>query len=389
MALFNYQSWLLFSHQEIGERKMVKNSIPRVISVLFLCAIFLATCALAQDIAPFNPSQLAKVGDEMRYGVYAIRKIGEGIYRLDNGPVHPPIGTPGALGVDFYLICGKTKALMIDSGNNYMDGNNQVPKRMNGAEELRAIVAGLAGKVPLEMAVTHMHADHNGMSGAFVNRGVAFWAGEGESSDMLKTQLNLDTSLYKFFKHGEKTFDLGGRVVETFLVRGHTNGGTVYFLRKERMLFTGDCFGNGEGLGMGRTADSLRNFAVDSQRLVDFILANFSPYDRYALQIYSGHAWENGNEGYQINRDPIDVGFLDWRFLQDMAACSNGIVKGLWLVEGSKLRFVETSADSRGGNSGRGAVAPGDKRGSFIYGIGSMMGSLQAAYEAAGIKMPQ
>ena len=62
------------------------------------------------------------------------------------------------------------------------------------------------------MAVTHMHADHNGMSGAFVNRGVTFWAGEGENSDMLKTQLNLDTALYKFFKHGEKTFDLGGGV---------------------------------------------------------------------------------------------------------------------------------------------------------------------------------
>ena len=133
MALFNYQSLLLFSYQEIGERKMVKNSMTRIIAALFLCSIFLATCALAQDIAPFNPAPLVKLGDEMRYGVYAIRKIGEGIYRLDNSPVHPPIGTPGALGVDFYLICGKTKALMIDSGNNYMEGNNQVPKRMNGA----------------------------------------------------------------------------------------------------------------------------------------------------------------------------------------------------------------------------------------------------------------
>jgi glyoxylase-like metal-dependent hydrolase (beta-lactamase superfamily II) len=373
---------------------MAKNSLPRAIATLFLCSIFLATCALAQGIAPFNPSPLVKVGDEMRYGVYAIRKIGDGIYRLDNAPVHPPIGTPGALGVDFYLICGKTKALMIDSGNNYMEGNNQVPKRTNGAEELHTIVAGLAGKVPLEMAVTHMHADHNGMSGAFVNRGVTFWAGEGESSDMLKTQLNLETALYKYFKHGEKTFDLGGgRIVETFSVRGHTNGGTVYILRREGMLFTGDCFGNGEGLGMGRP-DSLKNYAADTQRLVNFILANFPPYERYALQLYSGHAWENGFEGYQVNSNPIDVGFLDWRFLQDMAACANGILKGRWLEAGSGLRFVVTVADPRGGNSNRGggapgqAPVPGDKRGSFIYGIASMMGSLSVAYEAAGLKMP-
>ena len=374
---------------------MARNRIPRVIAALFLCSIFLATCILAQEIAPFNPSQLVKVGDEMRYGVYAIRKIGDGIYRLDNAPVHPPIGTPGALGVDFYLICGKTKALMIDSGNNYMDGNNQVPKRTNGAEELRAIVAGLAGKVPLEMAVTHMHGDHNGMTGAFINRGVTFWAGEGENADTLKTEGGSGTPLYQVFKHGEKSFDLGGgRLVETFLIRGHTNGGTVYIMRKERMLFTGDCFGNGEGLGMGRP-DGLKNYAADTQRLVDFILANFAPYERYALQLYSGHAWENGHEGYQINRDFIDVGFLDWRFLQDMAACANGILQGKWLEEGSGLRFVETAIDPRGGNSGRGrggqgqAPVPGDKRGSFMYGIASLSGMLSAGYEAAGLKMPQ
>jgi hypothetical protein len=105
---------------------------------------------------------------------------------------------------------------------------------------------------------------------------------------------------------------------------------------------------------------------------------------------------------YSINRDPIDVGFLDWRFLQDMAACANGILKGKWLDEGSGLRFVEAAAgDARGGNAGRGtgarsgaregapAVVPGDKRGTFMYGIASLSGSLSAAYEAAGLKMPQ
>jgi hypothetical protein len=82
------------------------------------------------------------------------------------------------------------------------------------------------------------------------------------------------------------------------------------------------------------------------------------------------------------------VGYLDWRFLQDMASCANGIVKAKWLVEGSGLRFVEYSTDPRSGNYSASA-RPGERRGMMIFGIGSMMGSLQAAYDAAGLKMPQ
>jgi glyoxylase-like metal-dependent hydrolase (beta-lactamase superfamily II) len=368
---------------------MARKLVTRSIAVIFLFSSLLATCALAQQIAPFNATQLVKLGDKIRYGAYTIRKIGDGVYQMNNRDSRPPTGGPGEMGVDMYLICGATKALMIDLGINYIKGTNNIAPRNNAAEELRAIVYGLAGKLPLEIAVTHMHGDHDGMTAAFLERNVKFWAGEGEDVSQLKTQLNLDTSIYQLFKHAEKSFDLGGgRVVNTFLLKGHTNGGTVYILKKEGMFFTGDCFGNGEGLGMS-TGPRIKDFAVDSERMVDYILVNFTPYERFALRVYSGHSWENGHAGYQINKDPIDVGYLDWRFLQDMAACSNGIVRGKWLVEGSGLRFVETAADPQGGNSGRGGGAPGGKRGSFIYGIGSMMGPLQAAYDAAGIKMPQ
>jgi glyoxylase-like metal-dependent hydrolase (beta-lactamase superfamily II) len=367
---------------------MPRKSIQRSMVTLFLCSSLLATCALAQEVALFNPSQLVKLGDNARYGAYTIRRIGDGIYQMNNRDSRPPTGGPGEMGVDMYLICGAKKALMIDLGINYIKGTNNIPARKNAAEELRAMVYGLAGKLPLEIAVTHMHGDHDGMTAAFLDRNVNFWAAEGEDASQLKTQLNLDPSIYQLFKHGEKSFDLGGgRVVNTFLVKGHTNGGTVYILHKEGMLFTGDCFGNGEGLGMS-TGPKIKDFAVDSERLVDYALVNFSPYERYTLRIYSGHSWENGFEGYTLNKDPIDVGYLDWRFLQDMAACANGIVRGRWLVAGSGLRFVEWSADPKSNNY-HPSVKPGEKRGMMIYGIGSMMGSLQAAYDAAGIQMPQ
>jgi glyoxylase-like metal-dependent hydrolase (beta-lactamase superfamily II) len=375
-------------HHQTGDKEMARKRIPGFMAALFLCSALLATAALAQEVAPFNASQLVKIGDKVQYGAYTIRKIGDGIYQMNNRDSRPPTGGPGEMGVDMYLICGEKIALMIDLGINYLKGTNNISPRKNAAEELRAIVYGLAGKLPLEIAVTHMHGDHNGMTAAFLDRNVNFWAGEGEDVSQLKTQLDLDPSIYQLFKHGEKSFDLGGgRVVTTFLVKGHTNGGTVYILKKERMLFSGDCFGNGEGLGMS-TGPKIRDFAVDSERLVDYVLVNFTPYERYTLRLYSGHSWENGFEGYALNKDPIDVGYLDWRFLQDMASCANGIVRGKWLVAGSGLRFVEWSADPKSGNY-HPSVKPGEKRGMMIYGVGSMMGSLQAANDAAGIKLPQ
>jgi glyoxylase-like metal-dependent hydrolase (beta-lactamase superfamily II) len=368
---------------------MVRKLLRRGIFALFLCSSLLATCALAQEVAPFSASQLVKLGDRIRYGVYTIRKIGEGIYQINNRDSAPPTGTPGALGVDMYLLCGQKKALLIDSGNNYITGYNDVPARKNGAEELRAIVNRLAGKLPLECTVTHMHQDHDGMTGAFLDRKVSFWAGEGEDREQMQRQFKLDPSVYTLFKHGQKSFDLGGgRIVETFLLRGHTNGGTVYLLKKDGMLITGDCFGNGEGLGMS-SGERLKNFAEDTQKLADYIMANFSPYERYALKVYSGHSWENGYQGINNQEmEHVDVGYLDWRFLQNMLSCAKGIIKGQWLVEGSGLRFVEYSTDPKSGNYNRSAK-PGERRGYMIYGIGSFMMSLPAAYEAAGLQMPR
>ena len=195
---------------------MIGNLIPRAIVATFLCSLLLAPCALAQEVAPFSAAQLVNLCDKVRYGVYTIRKIGEGIYQMNNRDSRPATGGPGVMGVDMYLICGEKRALMIDLGINYINSNNpNIVQRKNAAEELRAVVYGLAGKMPLEIAVTHMHGDHGGMTRAFLNRNVDFWAGEGEDVSILKNQLNLDPSIYQLFKHGQKSFDLGGGRVVT------------------------------------------------------------------------------------------------------------------------------------------------------------------------------
>ncbi len=77
--------------------------MTRFLATLILSGSLFTTSAMAQAVEPFDASRLAKVGDTVRYGAYNILKIGDGIYRFDNRGIHPPIGTPGALGTDFYL----------------------------------------------------------------------------------------------------------------------------------------------------------------------------------------------------------------------------------------------------------------------------------------------
>jgi glyoxylase-like metal-dependent hydrolase (beta-lactamase superfamily II) len=358
---------------------MVKKVIAHVMAGLILCGLLLAISAFAEELAPFDASPLIKLGDSVKYGSYVIYKIGEGIYKINDPGA--PTAIKGGKGVDMYLVCGEKKALLVDVGNNYIDGYTPdlIGPRKNAAAELLAVVDGLVGKLPLEVAATHINPDHEGMSGAFLNRKVPLWTGEGEDLSRLKKEHNLDPSIYQVFKQGQKSFDLGGgRMVDTFLVRGHTNGGTVYILKKDRMLFTGDALGFGVGANFA-TADRLKNYTEDIQKLVDYILANFSLYERAALRVYTGHSSLDVRGGYSSpNLDNVDGAYLDWRFIQNMRSCANAIAKGLWLVEGSGLRYVKRQPNA---NSAPSAT--------MVYGIASITIPLEVAYEAAGLPMPK
>ena len=341
------------------------------------------TSSISQPVTPFNASTLIKPGDEVRYGSYLIRKIGDNAFQINDPGDKSTKG--GGWGVDMYLVCGTKKALLIDLGNNYINGYEKdlIKPRRNAAEELLAVIDGLAGKLPLEIAVTHMHPDHDGMTGAFLGRRVTFWAGEGEDLNALKTQHNLDTSIYHVFTHGKKSFDLGnGRIVETFRVRGHSNGGTVYMIKKDMMVFSGDALGSGFGQAFP-TIEKLKQVAEDSQKLIEYIKANFAPYERYGLRVYTGHWWQNAYGGFlHANKSPIDIGYLDWRFIQDVASCANGILQGKWLVDGSGIRYIGNMAYTDAWPSAEG-------RAIMVCGTGTIIIPLRQAYEAAGLKMPE
>lgn len=140
-------------------------------------------------------------------------KIGDGIFQLkDSGD---PKAKGGLVGVDMYLICGKTKALLIDLGNNYIDGysGDEISPRTNAAAELRAAVDGLIGPLPLEIAITHAHPDHDGMTKAFLGRKIVTWMPKGEDLEALRQQHGIDPAVYSVFDQQTQTFDLGGESV--------------------------------------------------------------------------------------------------------------------------------------------------------------------------------
>jgi glyoxylase-like metal-dependent hydrolase (beta-lactamase superfamily II) len=356
--------------------------MTRAVALLFAWGVLFASPALAQLTATFDASKLVTLGDEVKYGSYLVRKIGDGVYQINDPGDKSTKG--GGWGVDMYLVCGARKALLIDLGNNYIAGYEKdgVKPRPNAAQEFRAMLNGLAGRLPLEVAVTHMHPDHDGMAGAFADGTVPMWAGDGEDLTALETQHNLDPSLFRTFKQGSTSFDLGGgHIVETFRVRGHSNGGTVYLLKKESLVFSGDALGSGFGQAFA-TVERLRQVAEDSRNLVDHIKAHYAPYERYGLKVFTGHSWQNGYGGFlHPNKTSVDVGYLDWRFIQDVSACANGILQGKWLVDGSGTKFMGTMVYTGAWGSAAG-------RAIMVSGIGTIILPLEVAYEAAGLPVP-
>ncbi|MCU0377765.1 MAG: MBL fold metallo-hydrolase [Bacteroidales bacterium] len=363
--------------------KIVRSELLKII-MLFTMVISGFACTRTDVPSGFNPSRLKQLGDSIHFGSYIVYKIGDRVYKICD-PGTPGLKGGGLVGVDVYIICGKEKALMIDLGNNYIDGyaGDLITPRENAKEEFLEVVNGLIGNLPLDVGVTHMHPDHSGMTKAFLGSSVPLFIGEGEDMERFRTMHAIDPSVYQIFRHGEKTFDLGGgRTVKTFLVRGHSNGGTVFLLMPDMMLFTGDAISPGPRRKRElRSAEAFGYFKEDINKLVYHIKDNFAPYDRYRLQVYTGHSAEMI---FHVTKTDLmdtmleDAGYGDWRFVQDMANCVNGIASGIWLDEASGWHHFE--------------VAPGrngEKQIQIVYYLGAVIIPEEVAYAASGMKVPE
>jgi glyoxylase-like metal-dependent hydrolase (beta-lactamase superfamily II) len=353
-----------------------------IISIIIMISIF--ACTRQTITSGFDPSKLKQLGDSVHYGSYNIYKIGEEIYKI-NDPGDPEAILGGLIGTDMYLICGESKALLIDLGNNYIDGfeKDLIKPRKNSKEEFLDVVNKLIGKRPLEVAVSHMHPDHSGMTKAFLDTEVSLWIGEGEDMERLKTMYGIDPSAYRIFRHGEKTFDLGGgRIAQTFLLRGHSNGGTVFLLKPDMMLFTGDAISPGPRRKRElRSAEAFNDFTEDINNLVNNLKNNLAPYDRYRLQVYTGHSGEmmfHATKTDVADALPEDAGYGEWRFVQDMANVANAIKDGTWLDSTRGFNHFEVPA---GMNK--------QKQIQIVFYNGALILPEDVAYGESGMKVPE
>lgn len=149
------------------------------------------------------------------------------------------------------LIVGEKRAALIDTGC--------------GIGDLRSVVKNLTDK-PVLLLTTHVHIDHIGAHSLFDNVYVSDiemqeWKNKHnrdgnlkERLDFLKTACQGDTKKYELIKRGivresnfkyhalkdSMIFDLGGVVLDTVMVPGHTKESFVFVDRKSGIAFTGD-----------------------------------------------------------------------------------------------------------------------------------------------------
>ncbi len=160
-----------------------------------------------------------------------------------------------------YLLIGKDRALLIDTGTGFYD--------------IKATVEKLTS-LPYDVVITHGHPDHVGMIGAFdaVYMGNSAADRSRVADDQVQKGGGTDKEQRKphdknspnggpsvvcgywnyspvhFDKrptvnelHDGQTFDLGGgRVITAYYVPGHTIDSYAFLDRKTRILFSGDTF---------------------------------------------------------------------------------------------------------------------------------------------------
>src|SRR5574344_103830 len=162
-------------------------------------------------------------------GIHSIEQIGPATYRIDEKGI-----------CNAYLLIGKDKALLIDSGD--------------GVGNVREAVETLT-KLPIIVALTHRHCDHAGGRNWFEDYSFhegddhliyalesSQWATKklagmsGKSVEITKKPFHSK----KFIFTDKTSFDLGNRTIKVMNVPGHTKGSVVFIDDKEKLMFTGD-----------------------------------------------------------------------------------------------------------------------------------------------------
>ena len=241
---------------------------------LILIALFYAFSVLTAQKVERGPYTLETISD----GIYQIHDYnserGRGMYTNVQGQVSNNNCS------DMYLIVGSDKALLIDLSNN-------VQWAADAAESLKSLVNEYSRGRNLIITVTHSHGDHLGMLHAFSDEArVNFWIPKAEFPNKDRFPQGR-TALFE----ENASLDLGGTMVKTLKVEGHTPGSTVFFVEGRDLVFSGDAIGSGSGVWIF-SADAFAQYKRGVVRLIDYINNPANGVSKDKLIIYGGHSWQ-------------------------------------------------------------------------------------------------
>ena len=122
-------------------------------------------------------------------------------------------------GINLYLIAGKDRAVLLDSGFGSFDGLRQHCETLCG--------------LPVDLIHTHAHGDHTGGDGAWSEA----WLHPAEWADYRRARG--EAMVLHPLEEG-MALELGERTLEVLHLPGHTQGSVALLDRANRLLFSGD-----------------------------------------------------------------------------------------------------------------------------------------------------
>ncbi len=207
---------------------------------------------------------------------YVPEKIGDGMWRItDFG------GFAG--NEDMYLIEGKDKALLFDTGM--------------GKGDLPGFIRTLTN-LPVDIAITHGNRDHFGQVDQFKESTVYM-----SEKDKSRLPAEFITPKFRWVKEGDK-IDIGnGRSYEILEIPGHTTGCIIFYDERNKIAVTGDGIGSGDRVHMFGSLCASVEVYIDALKKIEQIISNLD-----GLNLLVGHHYQektplNGIAGKQLFSD--------------------------------------------------------------------------------------
>ena len=177
--------------------------------------------AVSNHLAPSDVATFTYVIDRRDKDTYLTTEVSPGIHMIRDFD-----------DTKMYLVIGSARALLIDAGL--------------GTGNLRALVEGMIGELPLDVVITHGHPDHIAAMGQFQDHNNVYM----NHSDLRMVQGFVERLGYRIDLeqiddlHEGVVFDLGDRKLKVYEVPGHAAGHIVLFDEANGILLASDAVGS-------------------------------------------------------------------------------------------------------------------------------------------------